>query len=203
MASLWMIGATAYDIPLLGGQNVPRIVDSAIERPMQEADACASLEHRDGNWLLNTPMHVCQQTGCLACFLAQIRCMEYCPWYNPDHFDNWHIVNFICVQGPTDTIIRVIGQSKFWIYHVVNRDDLTHFISCSGYTAFAAEVLIFRSHLNAAPITTQQLQQNFAFMENSYLPLQVYRHFFIRIGGTQDQFNDWLLRRSQAFRENG
>ena len=104
--SLWMTGAMAYDIPLLGGQNVPKI-DLAIERPMQEA-ACPSLEHKDGNWLLNTPVHVCQQTGCLACFLARIRSIEYCPWHKPDDYDKWHMVNFICAKGCDNSIIRVI-----------------------------------------------------------------------------------------------
>ena len=147
-------------------------------------------------------MHVCQQTDCLACFLSQKRNIDYCPWHNSAEYASWHTVNFICVENAVDSTIRVVGrvgpfcdQSKSWMYHVVSHDDLSLISSCSGHAAFAAKVPIFRSHLNNASISAQQLQDHLAFMKNCYLPLQMYRHFFIRIGGAQDQFNDWLLSR--------
>ena len=117
--SIWMIGATAYNIPLQGGQSVPRIVDVAVERPLRDADLHACLEHHEGKSILVTSMYVCQQSRCLSCFLAQIRCLEYCPWHNPDHFDCRHLVHFVCVQGDNDSIIRIfgwLGQSKFSIF---------------------------------------------------------------------------------------
>ena len=105
-----MIGATAYNIPLLqGGQSVPRIVDVAVERPLRDADLHACVEHHEGKSILVTSMYVCQQSGCRSCFLAQIRCLEYCPWHNPDHFDCRHLVHFVCVQGDNGSIIRIFG----------------------------------------------------------------------------------------------
>ena len=46
--SIWMIGATAYNVSLQGGQSVPRIFDAAIVRPSQDSDTHAWLEHCDG-----------------------------------------------------------------------------------------------------------------------------------------------------------
>ena len=143
--SIWLIGATAYDIPLLGGRDVPRLINTASERPRQEIDSQAYVEHRDGTWLLNTPMHVCQQTDCLACFLSQIRNIDYCPWHNSAEYASWHTVSFICVENAVESTIRVVGrvgpfcdQSKSWMYHVVSHDDLSLISSCSGHAAFAA-----------------------------------------------------------------
>ena len=99
--SIWMIGATAYNIPLQGGQSVPRILDAACERPHQDADPHAWLEHCDGKRLLITPMYACHQTGCLACFLAQIREFEYCPWHSASRFDPKHLMHFVYVYKTT------------------------------------------------------------------------------------------------------
>ena len=142
-SSMWMIGAATYNVPLQGGQSVPRIIDAAVERPLLDTNPHACLEHHEGKSVLVTSMHVCQQSGCLSCFLARIRSIEYCPWHNPDYFDCRHLGHFVCVQSDNDSVIRIFGrlgpcpdQPKFWIFHVVRRDELTHIIACKDFAAF-------------------------------------------------------------------
>ena len=133
--SIWMIGA-AYNIPLQGGQSVPRILDTACERPHQDVDLHA--------WLI-TPMYACQQTGCLACFLAQIREFEYCPWHSAGRLDPKHLMHFVCVQDDSDEKLAVLGwiapfhdQSKFWVFHVIGRNELAQVVEHANYTALPA-----------------------------------------------------------------
>ncbi len=106
--SIWMIGATAYNVPLQGGHSVPRIFDTAVVRPSQDSDTHAWLEHRDGQTWLMTPMYTCKQAGCLACFLAQIRDLEYCPLHSAGQFHSMHLAHIVCVQGAADTKLSVL-----------------------------------------------------------------------------------------------
>ena len=50
---------------LVFGQSVPRIIDTAYERPQHDVDKHACLEHHEGKSVLITAMYVCHQAGCL------------------------------------------------------------------------------------------------------------------------------------------
>ena len=153
--SIWMID----NIPLQGGQSVPRILDTACERPHQDVDLHAWLKHCDGKSLLITPMYACHQTGCLACFLAQIKEFEYCPWHSAGRLDPKHLMHFVCVQDDNDEKLVVLGwiapfhdQSKFWVFHVIRRSELAQVVEHKDYTALPAEM---RPHLTSAPTLSQ------------------------------------------------
>ena len=204
--SIWMIGATAYNIPLQGGQSVPRILDTAFERPHQDIDQHAWLEYYDGKSLLITPMYSCHQTGCLACFLAQIRDFEYCPWHNTDRLDPKHLMHFVCVQDDNDAKLCVLGwiapfrdQSKFWVFHVSKRNELAQVVEHKDYTALPAEMPVLRSHFNSAPTPSQVSDTRHSSLVHDGWPFQEYRHFLLRTGGDQRHFDSWLLSRGQSF----
>ena len=52
--SMWLIAATAFHVPLQGGQSVPRAVDTATVRSHPDPETYAWLEHREGQTWLNT-----------------------------------------------------------------------------------------------------------------------------------------------------
>ncbi len=95
---MWMIGATAYRVPLEGGQEVSRVIESSKVRAFPDAEYHAWIECQGGALLLNTPLHCSRQSVCPACFLAQINEFEYCPMHCSERFDPDHLTHFVCCQ---------------------------------------------------------------------------------------------------------
>ena len=201
--SMWMIGATAYHVPLQGGQSAPRAVESATVRSHPDPETYAWLEHREGQNWLNTPMHVCRQVGCTTCFLAQIKDFEYCPVHCSGQHNPGHLTHIVCVQDDTNTKLLVLGwiapfseHSKFWIFHVIRKNGTARVVEHTDFVALPAEISI----LSPCSACTATIAQNDLASQYSPLhegwPFQDFRHFLIRTGGDQKHFERWLLSRA-------
>ena len=203
--SMWMIGATAYNVPLQGGQSVPRVVDSATPRTCPASQTHTWLEHRDGQTWLHTPMHTCKQVGCTACLLAQIREFEYCPMHCPGQLHPGHLAHIVCAQEDASTELSVIGwlapfseHSKFWVFHVIRRNDLGRIVEHTSFTALPTEIpILCPCSTYIAPTDQNVLASQFSPLQQGW-PFQDFRHFLIRTGGDQKHFECWLRSRSQS-----
>ena len=198
--SIWMIGATAYSVPLQGGQAVCRIVDEASVRPRPDPETFVWLEHREGH----RPgcLHQC---GCVGCFLAQIRDFEYCPVHCVKQFNPSHLAHIVCEQRDTDTKLSVVGWiapfsefAKFWLFHVIPRDAISQVVGHADFTALPAEatILVPRPTCTSSVVQSCHADQVTPFHEG--WPFRDLRHFLVRAGGDQRTFDSWLLARSQV-----
>ena len=203
--SMWMIGATAYHVPLQGGLSVPRVVDSATLRTHPASETHAWLEHRDGQTWLHTPMHTCKQVGCTACFLAQIKEFEYCAMHCPGQLNPGHLAHIVCAQDDASTELSVIGSfasfsehSRFWIFHVIRRNEIVRIVEHTGFAAAPAEIpILCPCSTCTTPIDQNVLASQFSPLQQGW-PFQDFRHFLIRTGGDQKHFERWLQSRSQS-----
>ena len=68
-----------------------------------------SLAAMRSSWhLASFTKDLAKQAGCLACFLAQIRDLEYCPLHSAGQFQSMHLAHIVCVQGAADTKLSVL-----------------------------------------------------------------------------------------------
>ena len=200
--SMWVIGASAYRVPLLGGQSVPRVIESATKRSGPDPDNIAWVEHKDGTTLLNMPMHISKPVGCAICLLAQIKELAYCPIHSSAHLNPVHFAHFVCIQEDND-VFRVAGwvtpfsdAAKFWVFHVIRRNDSVQVFEHDNFVALPQEVAIHSPCSDCHSVPTPDIpagQFNQLFLN---WPFQDSRHFLIRIGGDPKQFERWLLTRS-------
>ncbi len=204
--NMWMIGATAYNIPLQGGPSVPSIFDAAVVRPSQDSDTHAWLEHCEGQTWILTPMYTCKQAGCLACFLPQMRELEYCPLHSAHELHPTHLAHIVCVQGIADTKLSVLGwiasisdHAKFWVFHVVKRNEAAQVTEHADFTALPTETPILCPRSDSSLPTYQNFDNSQFNRVHEGWPFQDYQHFLIRTGGDQKCFESWLLARSQFF----
>ena len=200
--SMWVIGASAYRVPLLGGQSVPRVIESATRGSGPDPDNTAWVEHKDGTTCLNMPLHTSKPAGCAICLLTQIKELAYCPIHSSAHLDPAHLVHFVCIQED-NAVFRVAGwvtpfsdAAKFWVFHVIRRNDGVQIFEHDNFVALPQEVTIHSpcSDCPSAPTPGIPAGQFNQLLVN--WPFQDSRHFLIRIGGDPKQFEHWLLTRS-------
>ena len=203
--SMWIIGATAYHVLLQGGQSVPRAIDAATVRLHPDPEDYAWLEHRNGDTWLNTPLHTSRQVECTACFLAQIKDFEYCPVHSSGQLNSDHLVHIVCIQDDNSTNLFVLGwimsfseHSKFWIFHVIRRNESARVVEHTDFVSLPEEILI----LSPCSACTSTIARNVPASQFNHLlekwPFEDFRHFLIRTGGDQRHFEGWLLSRSRS-----
>ena len=200
--SMWVIGASAYRVPLLGGQSVPRVIESATRRSGPDPDNYAWVEHKDGITWLNMPLHTSKPAGCAICLLTQIKELAYCPIHSSAHLDPAHLAHVVCTQED-NAVFRVAGwvtpfsdAAKFWIFHVIRRNDGVQIFEHDNFVALPQEVTIHSPCSDCPSAPTPDIP---AGQFNQLLvkwPFQDSRHFLIRTGGDPKQFEHWLLTRS-------
>ena len=188
--SMWIIGASAYKIPLQGGQSVPRAIEFAAVRSHPDQENNAWVERKDGATWLNMPLHISNPTGCAICLLAQIKEVAYCPLHSLAHLDPAHLVHFVCTQDDHSAALSVSGWvtpfsdiAKFWIFHVIRRNDCARILDHDDFVALPQEVSI-HSPCSACPsvLTPNILAGQFDQLLAKW-PFQDSRHFLIRTGG--------------------
>ena len=202
---MWMIGASAYRVPLEGSQAVTKPVETSKIRPFPDPEHNAWIECHDGTLRLNTPLHCSKQGACPACFLAQINEFEYCPMHCSERLNSEHLTHLVCCQDDNAARLAVLGwfaafseHTKFWVFHVIQRNDSARVIDI-GRTNFVALPQETGIPTPCSNCTHVDSSEGIAHQFNQLLdkwPYDNSRHFLIRTGGDQQQFYHWLQGRS-------
>ena len=141
------------------------------------------LEHRNGDTWLNTPLHTSRQVECTACFLAQIKDFEYCPVHSSGQLNPDHLVHIVCIQDDNSTNLFVLGwimsfseHSKFWIFHVIRRNESARVVEHTDFVALPEEISI----LSPCSACTSTIAQNVLASQFNHLlekwPFEDFRH---------------------------
>ena len=200
---MWMIGATAYRVPLEGGQAVSRAIEASKVRTLPDPEYHAWIECQGGTLLLNTPLHCSKQSVCPACFLAQINELEYCPIHCSERLNSDHLAHFVCCQDENVAWLTVLGwfaafseHTKFWVFHVIRRNDSARVIGHTNFAALPQETRIpTHCSISTQVEPSEVITNQFNHLLDKW-PYDDSRHFLIRAGGDQQQFHHWLQGRS-------
>ena len=141
-----------------------------------------SVELRDGQGILNVGAFHCQQEGCLTCFLAGSLQLAFCPWHLPP--------SMIKEQGS----LSVAHYLCTHLFHVCTSEQI-HQLGPQSHL-FQRTISLFHSSLSEAILNDEHLMELRLPFRLSELPLELYRHLFVRAGGPASAFDIWLRERS-------
>ncbi len=107
-----------------------------------------------------------------------------------------HLAHIVCVQGTADTKLSVLGwiasisnQSKFWIFHVVQRNDAARVTEHADFTALPTEMQILCPRSDSSLPVCQNFNTSHFSLVHKGWPFQDYRHFLIEQVVTKSALN--------------
>ena len=165
-----------------------------------------SVELRDGQGILNVGAFHCQQEGCLTCFLAGCLQLAFCPWHlrppTTEEQGPLSVAHYFCTKNLSTSTVDLIGQfvdapgpSAVHLFHVCTSEQI-HQLGPKLHF-FQHKVSLFHSSLSEATLTDEHLVELRLPFRQVELPLEIYRHLFVRAGGPASAFDVWLRGRSQ------
>ena len=166
-------------------------------------DPDSVVEQRDCQWILNIgPWHA-QTRECPTCQLCQIDHLSKCPWHRescPTSISTpLRIVHLICEKDDNTSVVRLRGfldnfpeGGNFWIFHVCTQQQILQLgMRCIPSQSFAE---IFVSTLSEGTPAWEQSDALSAPFQQTSLPPEYFRHFFVKTGGQASALDVWLPR---------
>ena len=163
------------------------------------------IECRDGQWTTNVWGFHCKQTSCHTCILQKMGQISFCPWHpeanEPSNELALRACHFCCHKDPATSVVTVTGYTKlhsnsftFSIFHITGGESVAPF--GDGFCRFLTPIEIFGSTLSESFISPEELAHIAAPFRDDGLPDDLYRHFFLQVGGPIQSIEQWLQSRS-------
>ena len=165
------------------------------------------IECRDGQWTTNVWGYHCKQTSCHTCILQKMGQINFCPWHpNADEPPNdlaLRACHFWCHKDPATSIVTVTGYTKLHsnsftisIFHIASGESVAPL--CGEFCRLHAPVDFLVSTLSESFISPEDLAHIAAPFRNDGFPNDLYRHFFLQVGGPIQSIEQWLQGWSPA-----
>lgn len=197
---IFVVSATAYNQELLL-KDTPHIfsqywpVRTACEIP----NFC--VECRDGQWITSVWGFHCKQAGCHTCILKKIGQIGACPWHPDEDEPSNEVVPRICHfcrhRDPATSVVTVTGYMErrsncftFSIFHITTEEQssLLGEVICR----LRNPIDMFSSTLSEHSISSDELTRIAAPFHDDGLPDDMYRRFFLQVGGPIQSIEQWL-----------
>ena len=203
---VFVVSATAYNQELKL-KKAPHIFNQywPTTDPRMIPNFC--IECRDGQWTTNVWGYHCKQTSCHTCILQKMGQINFCPWHpNADEPPNdlaLRACHFWCHKDPATSIVTVTGYTKLHsnsftisIFHIASGDSVAPL--CGEFCRLHAPVDFLVSTLSESFISPEDLAHIAAPFRNDGFPNDLYRHFFLQVGGPTQSIEQWLQGWSPA-----
>lgn len=133
--------------------------------------------------------------------------INFCPWHpNADEPPNdlaLRACHFWCHKDPATSIVTVTGYTKLHsnsftisIFHIASGDSVAPL--CGEFCRLHAPVDFLVSTLSESFISPEDLAHIAAPFRNDGFPNDLYRHFFLQVGGPIQSIEQWLQGWSPA-----
>ena len=147
----------------------------------------------------------CKQTSCHTCILQKIGQIGVCPWHPVANEPSKELVlracHFCCRRDPATSVVTVTGYMKlhsncftFSIFHITTEESSSLF--GDEVCRLRTPIDIFSSTLSENFISPKELARIAAPFRDDGLPDDLYRHFFLQVGGPIQSIEQWLQFRS-------
>ena len=201
---IYVVEATAYR-NALQLKHLPVACQLSWPDVQLRADKEFNVELRDGQGILNVGAFHCQQEGCLTCFLAGSLQLAFCPWHLPPSMTKEQgplsVAHYLCTKNLNTSTIDLVGQitdtssaSSIHLFHVCTSEQI-HQLGPQSHL-FQRTISLFHSSLSEPILNDEHLIELRLPFRHSELPLEMYRHLFVRAGGPASAFDVWLRERS-------
>ena len=196
-----VVSATAYNKGLQLG-TLPRWGHSCWKIRGGHHDLDFVVEQRDGQWIINIGTWHTQMQGCPTCLLCKVGHLAKCPWHGgtgsaTDVFPK--VVHMICDKDDNTSVIHLRGfldrlpeGGNFWIFHVCTRQQILTL--GKRFLPSHSSAALFVSTLSEGTLAEEQSNALIAPFQQSSLPPEFFRHFFIKTGGQASALDVWLQR---------
>ena len=159
------------------------------------------IECRDGQWTTNVWGYHCKQTSCHTCILQKMGQISFCPWHTeakePSHELGLRACHFCCHKNPATSVVTVTGYAKLHcnsftisIFHITSGEPVAPF--GDEFCWLLAPIEVFSSTLSESFISPEDLAHIAAPFRNDGFPDELYRHFFLQVGGPIQNIEQWL-----------
>ncbi len=109
--------------------------------------------------------------------------------------DSDHLTYILCCQDDNNTRLFVLGwitsfseHTKFWVFHVIRRNDSARVLEHTDFVALPQEIMIPTPCAICTPVEPLEAPTNqFNHLLGKW-PFDDSRHFLIRAGGDQSRF---------------
>ena len=196
----YLISATAYNEKVLLGDALPFVEKFWPNRAHHTIGTCL-VEQRDDQWVTDFGIYHCTQVSCHACLLAKIGQFCCCPWHGAS--DPKLFYHVFCIIEPVSSVVKVIGYlnqqaaaCNFVVLHICEDtqvDDLGE-----NFCPLVTPRIYATSTLSEKAIPQERLSEIAAPLNDVSLPIVMYKHFFLQVGGPWSSLHEWLHSRSPA-----
>ena len=203
---VFVVSATTYN-QKLKLQKAPHIFNQSWPAicPRRIPNFC--IECREGQWVTNVWGYHCKQTSCHTCILQKMGQINLCPWHSnadgPPNDSALRACHFVCHKDPATSTVSVIGYTKLHcnsftisIFHIANVESVATL--SSEFCRLHAPIDILVSTLSENFISPEDLAHIAAPFRNDGFPDDLYRHFFLQVGGPIQSIEQWLQGWSSA-----
>ena len=201
---VFVVSATAYNQELLL-KDAPHIFNQywPVRDSYEIPNFC--VECRDGQWITSVWGFHCKQTSCHTCILQKIGQIGVCPWHPDADEPSKEVVlracHFCCRRDPATSVVTVTGYMKrhsncftFSIFHITTEEPFS--LLGDEICRLRAPIDISSSTLSENFISPDELARIAAPFRDDRLPDDMYRHFFLQVGGPIQSIEQWLQFRS-------
>ena len=147
----------------------------------------------------------CKQASCHTCILQKMGQISVCPWHpeanEPSNELALRVCHFCCHKDPATSVVTVTGYTKLHsnsftisIFHITSGESVAPF--GDEFCRLLAPIEVFSSTLSESFISPEELAHIAAPFRNDGLPDDLYRHFFLQVGGPIQSIEQWLQGRS-------
>ena len=201
---VFVVSATTYNQELKL-KNAPHIFNQF----WPAIDSCVvpnfCMECRDGQWTTSVWGYHCKQASCHTCILQKMGQISACPWHpeanEPSNELTLRVCHFCCHKDPATSVVTVTGYTKphsnsftISIFHITSGESVAPF--GDEFCRLLAPIEVFSSTLSENFISPEELAHIAAPFRNDGLPDDLYRHFFLQVGGPIQSIEQWLQGRS-------
>ena len=111
------------------------------------------------------------------------------------------VAHYLCTKNLNTSTIDLVGQitetsstSSLHLFHVCTSEQI-HQLGPRSHL-FQRTISLFHSSLSEAVLNDQRLSEVRQPFRHAELPLELFRHLFVRAGGPTSAFDVWLRERS-------